>query len=597
MSPHLEEIEKIEQLLESENFNIYKLNDFSETEKQDILLQKQLVEELTNLQILEELDEIHQQRTSNNFRKKVAGFALFLVLLLSSIGFYLINDVDNTEQTFEEKVAQENIESNQKAENNDTNIFENTISKPLQSGLSWRKNTVLDSLEQNVNLVDLEKSKIRRIHIIDTTQENFFHNRYYATNYSLTTSTVSNEIIVSVDNKFFYLHPVSYHFTDSLYKARKKSIKNHLVSFWDYHIVGSQIKVVNPDGKNSIATPSLSADGNTLYYSKKNKKGDYDIWKTERILENGKPTWQEPTEVTALNKIKSYELSPTISADGKTIYFSRKPNATGCGRIYFSTKNEQGEWTEPKMIPVSDNKHINYGCDVAPYILPDGNTLLFSAQRTGNGVKNLGLYDIYLTQKQENGKWSEMELIESISSDSTESNFTVLPKENKIYFSRTPPNGGYYFQYGRTIPIPKQLEKYFSRENKEKLIAQKNKLIETSTGKDFELEDFIFASNSALLTQKGKENLERIVLFMNENKMLSLQIVAHTDNEGKTNYNQILSEKRAKSVSQFLEGKGIEKTRLIPIGKGESQPKVENTTLENKAKNRRVEFFVIESTD
>lgn len=209
MSPHLEEIEKIEHLLESENFNIDKLNDFSETEKQDILLQKQLVEELTNLQILEELDEIHQQRTSNNFRKKVAGFALFLVLLLSSIGFYLINDVDNTEQqSFQAKTVQKNIEPNQKVENKSIEIVENTISKPLQSGLSWRKNTLIDSSEQSVSLSEIEKTKIRRIHIIDTTQENFFHNRYYATNYSLTTSTVSNEIIVSIDNKFFYLHPV-----------------------------------------------------------------------------------------------------------------------------------------------------------------------------------------------------------------------------------------------------------------------------------------------------------------------------------------------------------------------------------------------------
>ncbi len=247
------------------------------------------------------------------------------------------------------------------------------------------------------------------------------------------------------------------------------------------------------------------------------------------------------------------------------------------------------------MIPISGKKNINYGCDVAPYILPDGNTLLFSAQRKGgeNGVKNLGLYDIYMIQKQENNTWSELELIESISSESIEGRLTVLPKENKIYFSRMPPNG-YYFQSGHSIPIPKQLKKFFPQKEDSKLITQKNKLIETSTGKYFEMNDFTFASNSALLTQKGKNSLERILLFLNENPAVSLQIIAHTDNEDKISYNQVLSEKRAKSACKFLIKKGIDTKRLFAIGRGKNQPKVENTNAKTKAKNRRVEFFVID---
>ncbi len=474
-----------------------------------------------------------------------------------------------------------------------------------KSGLSWNENSIMDSLENSLDIVKLEKAKIRRVYVLDTVKrKNIAH---YNRNYSITTSIESNEIIACLDNSFFYIKPVSYTFIDSLYAVwyREITLNNKYngataYRIFDYHIKREEIKIVNPDGKNIISSPSLSADGNTLYYSKKSTKGDYDIWQTKRILQNGKLIWQEPTEVKALNQIKSYELSPSISADGNTIYFSRNPNATGCARIYFSTKNELGEWNKPQMIPISDNRHVNYGCDVAPYILPDGKTLLFSAQRigtgTGNGVKNLGLYDIYMIQKQENGKWSEMELIENISSDSTESHFTVLPKENKIYFSRIQDHcaecsGSEEY----SIPIPKQLQKFFpTQKEKANLVSQKNKLFETSTGKDFELGDFTFDSNSALLTQNGKNNLERILLFLSENPKISLQIIAHTDNEGKINYNQVLSEKRAKAVCQFLESKGIDATRLIPLGKGEKEPKIENTTTENKAKNRRVEFFVME---
>lgn len=604
MSPHLTEIEKIEQLLEQENFNLDSLNEFSIEEKQDILLQKQLVEELTNLHILEELEEIHNQRIiKNNFYQKRIYLLSILLLLFSFIGIYFVSDfiLNPKNEIYSENSIQNSTDLSQKNDIENLELIENSISQNNnKSGLSWKENSIIDSLENSLSSIDLEKAKIRRISIIDTTTKD---KRNYIYNYSIATSIKSNEIIVCRSNLLFYIKSVSTSFVDSLYDIwyrENPNYKYNRITFYnelDYHIKGEEIKIVNPDGKNIISSPSLSADGNTLYYSKKSKKGDYDIWKTERILENGKQVWEEPMEVKTLNKIRAYELSPSISADGNTIYFSRNPNATGCARIYFSTKNEFGEWKEPKMIPISDNKHINYGCDVAPYILPDGKTLLFSAQRT-KGVKNLGLYDIYRIQKQENNTWSEMELIESISSDSTESNFTVLPKENKIYFSRLQNHCAECSgNIGHSIPIPKQLKAFFPKKEDSKLITQKNKLFETSTGKDFELNDFTFASNSALLTQNGKMNLEQILFFLNENPTVSLQIIAHTDNEGEISYNQILSEKRAKAVCQFLIEKGIDATRLLPIGKGEKQPKVENTNQENKSQNRRVEFFVIEKTN
>ncbi|WP_338767607.1 OmpA family protein [Bernardetia sp. ABR2-2B] len=608
MSPHLTEIEKIEQLLENENFTIDSLNDFSHlsnNEKQDILLQKQLVEELQNLQILEELEEIHYKQTSKPFYKKQIYLFSALLFLLSCIGIYFVSDFifQQKKQVNSENSIQNEIELTQNNDVESNKLIEKSISKNNnKSGLSWNRNSIIDTLENSSDIVKLEKAKIRAIHIIDTVDRNN-RNYYYNHKFSITTSIASNEIIVCIDNSFFYVKPVSYQFVDSLYEVwyRKntdyKYKKATPYKQFDYHIKREEIKIVNPDGKNTISYPSLSADGNTLLYSKKNTKGDYDIWKTKRVLQNGKLTWQEPAEVKALNKIKAYELSPSISADGKTIYFSRKPNATGCGRIYFSTKNEFGEWNQPKMISISDNKHINYGCDVAPYILPNGKTLLFSAQRT-KGVKNLGLYDIYMIQKQENNKWSEMELIESISSDSTESSFTVLPKENKIYFSRVQDHcAACYGSEEYSIPIPKQLQGFFPQKENSKLISQKNKLIETSTGKYFELNDFTFDSNSALLTQNGKMSLERILLFLNENPTVSLQIIAHTDNEGEIKYNQILSEKRTKIVCQFLIENGVDENRLLPLGKGETEPKVENINAENKAKNRRVEFFVVEKVN
>lgn len=78
---------------------------------------------------------------------------------------------------------------------------------------------------------------------------------------------------------------------------------------------------------------------------------------------------------------------------------------------------------------------------------------------------------------------------------------------------------------------------------------------------------------------------------------LIVEISSHTDNRGDSLYNKDLSQRRAESVVNYLTEKGIDKTRLIAIGYGQSKPVVTNDTNEGRAKNRRTEFRVIGSID
>ncbi|MEI6854382.1 MAG: OmpA family protein, partial [Bacteroidota bacterium] len=72
-----------------------------------------------------------------------------------------------------------------------------------------------------------------------------------------------------------------------------------------------------------------------------------------------------------------------------------------------------------------------------------------------------------------------------------------------------------------------------------------------------------------------------------------IEISGHTDNVGKENDNQLLSEARAKAVMDYFVRKGINPTRLTYKGYGSTQPIAPNTTDEGRAKNRRVEMKVI----
>ena len=72
----------------------------------------------------------------------------------------------------------------------------------------------------------------------------------------------------------------------------------------------------------------------------------------------------------------------------------------------------------------------------------------------------------------------------------------------------------------------------------------------------------------------------------------NLLIVGHTDNVGSQNFNLPLSEKRAKSVVNYLVSKGISSSRLTSKGVGLSEPIADNSTAAGRAQNRRVEIAI-----
>jgi outer membrane protein OmpA-like peptidoglycan-associated protein len=107
------------------------------------------------------------------------------------------------------------------------------------------------------------------------------------------------------------------------------------------------------------------------------------------------------------------------------------------------------------------------------------------------------------------------------------------------------------------------------------------------------LKNIFFDTNKFDLQAESKAELLKLVEFLNVNPTVHIEISGHTDNVGAVQFNQTLSENRAKSVYQYLVTNGIPAARLVYKGYGETQPIAPNTTDENRAKNRRTEFMII----
>ena len=109
----------------------------------------------------------------------------------------------------------------------------------------------------------------------------------------------------------------------------------------------------------------------------------------------------------------------------------------------------------------------------------------------------------------------------------------------------------------------------------------------------FELPNILFESNSDQLLPVAYPSLRKLANYLINNRVLEISITGHTDNEGTTIFNQSLSERRARSVYNYLIDQGVFKSRISYKGKGELEPIATNTTEEGKAQNRRVEFLLI----
>lgn len=103
----------------------------------------------------------------------------------------------------------------------------------------------------------------------------------------------------------------------------------------------------------------------------------------------------------------------------------------------------------------------------------------------------------------------------------------------------------------------------------------------------------LFATNSDQLLDESFPILDEVVSVMEQNQRLRIRVEGHTDSDGKPEYNQELSTRRAASVRNYLISKGVAEDRLESTGCGQNVPVADNATEDGKQQNRRVEFVIL----
>ena len=424
---------------------------------------------------------------------------------------------------------------------------------------------------------------------------------------------------------------------------------------------GGNWSVPLPISEN-ITTPynegasTISADGRLLIFTAcEGRKGfgNCDLYISKKVGEN----WSVPKNLGKNVNSRFWDSQPSLSADGKTLYFaSNRPGGEGGRDIWVSSYAASG-WATPKNLGSFVNTNRD---ETTPFIHPDNHTLLFSS----NGHVGMGGFDL-LKSEESNGLWGNTQNIGYpintfqdevslfITSDGRHAYFakeekhggaikssklvsyaikdnnlvsgvtyltgtikdakTKLPltatlelvdlsNQSHLFSTESDPISGKYFivlPSGQDFGAFIEKEGYLFQDVSFESIDEKSSdtmdiyLDPLEIGAKVVLENIYFAFDSDEMNQKSHEELMRVVKLLKRYPRLQVEISGHTDDVGSLQHNQNLSERRAKKVHDFLVHENIKKNSISFTGYAHIQPQATNATASGRAKNRRIEIKIV----
>ncbi len=201
---------------------------------------------------------------------------------------------------------------------------------------------------------------------------------------------------------------------------------------------------------------SVSADGRQLIFTICGgvTYGRCDLFESKKIGNE----WSKPTNLGPLVNSSDWEGQPSLSADGRILYFSSmRKGGVGGYDIWFSKKDDSGKWTKAQNLGATINSKFD---EISPFIHVNNQTLYFSS----NGYAGFGGYDIYQSEKGKNGWSPPLNLGAPLNDYEDQFSFFVTANGTEAYFSKADvTNHGYSKLYQTTIPLDKQpIRKSFS---------------------------------------------------------------------------------------------------------------------------------------
>jgi len=349
----------------------------------------------------------------------------------------------------------------------------------------------------------------------------------------------------------------------------------------------------------SVKNPSISSDGKTLYFSSDMPGGfgNFDIYRGD-IDENGNINNVE--NLGQKVNTEGQEMFPFIG-DKNNLYFSSDSQLGLGGLDVFFTKEVDGKWASVRNVGIP----VNSNADDFAFSMNEatGEGFVSSNRSGGKGsddiysIKRLiPICDVLLTA-------NVMDAKTKLGIDSATT--SISDKEGNIASTKTSSNEGVSEfmlvcdEAGKLIVSKegynsKIVDLKMSSEEFTSINVMLDPIEKIIVAEKIELNAIYFDFDKSNIKAEAAFELDKLVQIMNKYPEMTVSIESHTDSKGPSSYNQRLSERRAKTTSQYVISKGIDSSRLSSAGKGESSPVVDctNCSKDEDQLNRRSEFII-----
>jgi len=351
----------------------------------------------------------------------------------------------------------------------------------------------------------------------------------------------------------------------------------------------------------SVKNPSVSADGKTLYFAsdKTGGYGNFDIYSAP-IDENG--SVGDATNLGQKLNTEGQEMFPFISANN-TLYFSSNGHLGLGGLDVFFAKIVDGKVGPIRNIGIPVNGNAD---DFAFSINEETEEGFVSSNREGG----VGSDDIYSIKKIQ----PICDVLVSVTVKDSKTGLilvgaavSIQDADGNIFGTKTSNTEGVVEYIIECNIDTKLVGSKIDYESGFTLVAGTS---EEEVSADLLLTpiDEIILANKVILNpiyfdfDKSNINaqaafeLDKLVQLMNKYKSIVLSAESHTDSRGSASYNLSLSERRAMTTAQYVISKGIDASRITGEGKGETMPSVDcggRCTEEEHQLNRRSEFLIL----
>lgn len=318
----------------------------------------------------------------------------------------------------------------------------------------------------------------------------------------------------------------------------------------------------------------ISADGNSLYFvsDRPGGFGGTDIYVSRK---NASGDWGKAQNLGPIVNTPEDEYSPFLHPDGETLYFSSKGHKGMGGYDVFYTRplpSDPRTW----LAPVNVGYPVNGTGDDAFYMVsPDKQSAYYSSLREGG----MGEKDNYMVTFRNTPK-ATLSLVKGQVSDTA----GALPPSMKITITDNAtgevlgvykPNAStgkysYILRPGTSYNIAYEAEghlfysenRFVSRTTQFSEVEQPVHLAKLDAGATVKLNNLFFDFDSYDLRPASTTELERIYQLLWSHPGMKVEVVGFADSRGSDAYNAKLALQRAKSVTEYLRGKGIEAERL-----------------------------------